>query len=435
MATEKNILDVPMSSSPSVVEDSGILLHNLSTGDPVRIPAAKFLKTEFIDLSMMTIYGGSNLARETANSYVVRQPGAYKFPLVYGCGIKNGMANPAAYTNNGGAYQADFVNHLGNKITSPFIEANANCKPASCEIVWQDYQDLIQDLELVEGGDCKYLRFQVPTVPIIGANAVVAIKDSSSNIMWSWHIWVTSEDLSVEEFTNYTGKVYKMLPVNLGWTWDTTDRLKGKCPHFQWGRKDPMPPSKAYNSTAIATLYGNKTFAATAFDTVAESIKRPHNFFIQNADNNNNWNDLTHFYNFWDANCNATGASDNVTVKTIYDPCPPGFKIPAARAFTGFTATGGYTEDATLFNVVGSFANGWKFKRNSADTIGNFFPASGYRNRESGAFTSMGSHGLCWSAGVASEAYSYYLYFYSGYVTPLNTNYRAFGFAVRPVQE
>ena len=35
----------------------------------------------------------------------------------------------------------------------------------------------------------------------------------------------------------------------------------------------------------------------------------------------------------------------------------------------------------------------------------------------------------------ASEAYSYSLYFYSGDVYPLSYNYRAYGFAVRPVQE
>ena len=59
---------------------------------------------------------------------------------------------------------------------------------------------------------------------------------------------------------------------------------------------------------------------------------------------------------------------------------------------------------------------------------------SGYRNRESGAFTNMGSNGNYWSAGVASEANSYYLNFNSGNVNPLNNNNRANGFAVRPVQ-
>ena len=122
-------------------------------------------------------------------------------------------------------------------------------------------------------------------------------------------------------------------------------------------------------------------------------------------------------------------------MKTIYDPCPVGYMLPAARAFTGFTSAGDNSSDATTFNVVGSFAQGWKFKRNSADAQGNFFPASGCRALGSGSLAGMGSGGYYWSFAGNSQAYARYLYFYSGYVHPLNNFNRSYGFSVRPCRE
>ena len=38
------------------------------------------------------------------------------------------------------------------------------------------------------------------------------------------------------------------------------------------------------------------------------------------------------------------------SVKTIYDPCPAGFKIPEEKAFTGFTTTGKKSNGQKEFN-------------------------------------------------------------------------------------
>lgn len=42
------------------------------------------------------------------------------------------------------------------------------------------------------------------------------------------------------------------------------------------------------------------------------------------------------YFNLWSINNDRTGINTPV-VKTIYDPCPVGFKIPESDAFTGFT--------------------------------------------------------------------------------------------------
>lgn len=435
-ATEKPAQSFSVTKSPSAIRGKALFVHNPNSGDPTAIDAETFLKIAFKDLSMYDPFGASLLGRSTANAYVVRTAGAYRIPLVYGNLFKNGQPNMQACTYGGGAYQARFVNHLGNEITSPFIEANAGCAPGSCAIVWSDVNNLITDLELAEGGDCKYLQFTVREVPVTNGNAVIAVRDTSGRIMWSWHIWATIDNLTPESFTNASGKTYEMMPLNLGHIWDSADRLKGRNPHFQWGRKDPIPAPASYGSGSTTPLYNNAyDFEATAADTVEQAIQRPYNFFLQYDEVSYNWNPLTHFWNFWDANCNAAGASDNESVKTIYDPSPVGFKVPPGRAFTGFTTTGSNSEDATKFNVIGSFTNGWLFKRFSGDTKGNFFAASGSRNRTSGALSLVGGSGNYWSSAAYSQAIACGLHFNSGGVSPLGNRNRAIGFSVRCVRE
>ncbi|MBR4278893.1 MAG: fimbrillin family protein, partial [Clostridia bacterium] len=122
-------------------------------------------------------------------------------------------------------------------------------------------------------------------------------------------------------------------------------------------------------------------------------------------------------------------------VKTIYDPCPVGFMLPAGRAFTGFTTTGSNSSDSTQFNVVGSWANGWSFMRNASVAQGNYFAASGYRDGGSGALTDVSSLGYYWSFAPISQANARYLLFFSGAVGPLYNSRRSYGFSVRPCRE
>ena len=400
-------------------------------------------KLPSVDLSLTDIYGNYIGTRETANCYVINTSGDYKFPLIYGNAIKDGANNTQAYISAGGQYQSGFVNMFNNPISSPYIEEDINNVISSAEVLISDEPDIISDLEIINDFPCRFVRFHVSNIPETGANAVIGVRDGNGSIAWSWHIWLWRENLATISITNYSGNTYNFLPVNLGskyddtTIYDTEPKRHIKSWYYQWGRKDPMLLPESYNSSNNHPYYGTTSFSIEpCAASVAESIKNPCTFYKKDSNYNYNWVQLNYYYNFWDATCGSTGATEKVIVKTIYDPCPRDFTVPNARVFTGFTSTGGNTNTAEQFNVIGSFANGWYFKKNENDSSGAFFPASGYRDQSSGGFSNsnVGILGYCWSAGVLNANNAYNLYFGSGHVYPLFNVHRASAFPVRPVK-
>ncbi len=82
--------------------------------------------------------------------------------------------------------------------------------------------------------------------------------------------------------------------------------------------------------------------------------------------------------NLWSMDFDGT-TDENKSVKTIYDPCPAGFKVPERNAFTGFTTTGEKTNVKKEFNVTGSYDYGWNFNNKLKNPDATFFiPAAGY---------------------------------------------------------
>jgi uncharacterized protein (TIGR02145 family) len=417
----------------------------------------KVRETENIykDLSYIDSFGNKLETMNTANCYVISEPGFYKLPLVYGNGIKNGAPNSDSYTALSGNYMIDFSNYLGNKIVSPYITTDTGKTPVSPTMLWEDASGMIGNMDISNG----YLRFSVYKIPGYGGNALIGIKDSDGIVMWSWHIWLYPDSLtpisiwnSIPESGPTGGTEYKAMPVNLGTVWLDYTKFKSVNPHYQWGRKDPIP-RPANNSNTPATLYNQQEGAFGNFGsdsdkspdkTIMNSIRMPNKFFPEYDTSNYNWmapftstggqENVGSAYNLWDAK-GTVGTGDVVTIKTIYDPCPYGWKVPNGAVFKGFTTTRGNTSTASQFNVIGGFTNGWTFKRMYDDPIGLFFPASGLRYRGSGGLFYVSSIGYYWSSASSSQASAYFLYFDAGNVLPVNYSYRAFGFSVRPFTE
>lgn len=129
----------------------------------------------------------------------------------------------------------------------------------------------------------------------------------------------------------------------------------------------------------------------------------------------------------------TNGFNDKSVVKTIYDPCPAGFHMPASNAFTGFTTNG---QNKGPMNVSGAWDYGWNFnnKISSPDAI-VYFPASGFRELTDGSMAHVGNSCYYWSAVPSSKSHGCILYFDIENVAPQDKSHRALGASVRPVSE
>ena len=389
---------------------------------------------------------GGVQVENTANCYVVGAPGYYSFPLVYGNAIKNGATNTSAYTtaNSGSNILSTFINHTGNGITDPYIANNAGCVPAKAELVWQDALSLVSDIKYNSGTNGGNISFKVDPSTIRQGNAVIAIKDVNDQILWSWHIWVTDEEIkNTIAVTNRQNVTYNLMSVNLGWCDSNTTSYAGRSckvkftageksqeitlkqasnsittggnsPFYQWGRKDPFLPSDGL-ADANKTWYdkaGNASTLNPATEDFSTGIPCIKNYILKPNVMQSNASGDALYQNLWSADNNVYTANDNLVVKTIYDPSPVGFKLPASNAFTGFTKRSGTMYNPAQINGTwDDSSKGWRFYTNSVKDKTIFFPASGRYNYSSGVLRAVGSGGWYWLAVPGNQTNGYILGF------------------------
>ena len=308
---------------------------------------------------------GGTEARNTANCYIVNAPGNYSLPLVYGNAIKNGTANESSYRYDGGLYSTLSIcqNHLGAAITDPYIYNNANCTPDNAIIIWQDSPGILSNVTL--DSDRKNILFRVNPETINQGNALIAVRNSANEIMWSWHIWVTdyimgSDNVSIP---TSTGEVVEFCTTAIGLsdkytigyarrsaklmvtqteTGESivvdivqpayTKTIWWNAPYYVPLRKDPFVPwcgDTSRSTKANKTYYNNDGTASTEDLTcevwsddeyIRNSILKPDTYTTSS----------TIYHNLWNNSYDRTPAESsqmNVT-KTIYDPCPAGYTMP-----------------------------------------------------------------------------------------------------------
>ena len=408
---------------------------------------------------------GGDVVENTANCYVISAAGYYRLPLVYGNAITNKVANQSAYktSNTGTDILSHFKDHNGVVITDPWItETNGGTnKPNGAKLVWADETGLVESLGI--SADGKFLQFRVPKNKIKTGNAVIAATKDGV-VVWSWHLWFTEANvLKTTKVTNFQKKDYHFTNENLGWKytkWETTTysaprKVKVKIRQleknggnykestititqnngalragyntlYQFGRKDAFPGTDD-NLEGTFTKNGGDNMS------IRNGIQHPGTLYTHGS----TWYSVYNQYNLWSMENTTTGFNDNAVVKTIYDPCPAGFKMPASNAFTGFTTTGGNTKTKSQFNINGEWESGFHFNNKiSSPDATVYFPASGYRNSKDGSLFGMGYFGYYRSAVPSKDAgYGCYLHFHLGEVLPQKSDLRSDVFSVRPVRD
>lgn len=268
----------------------------------------------------------------TANSYIVSNPGVYSFD--------------ASVKGNG-------------------MGSDAYLSPASAELLWAE--SLLVVTNVIYDEASKKIKF---TTTGSEGNAVIAAKDGDGNIIWSWHIWCT--DQPAEHI--YANNAGTLMDRNLGAVSATPGDPGALGLYYQWGRKDPFVGSAAigvYTPKKTTYKWPGKVESNESRGTIEYSIEHPTTYIAGNTDwlyisssGNNRWNHS----------------------KTIYDPCPPGWRVPDESVWmnAGLTYGSFDTSNKGLTFTGGVDNNAW-------------YPASGYLEYYYPTVTNIGSYGYYWS--------------------------------------
>ncbi len=299
-----------------------------------------------IDLSTYTDLS----AEGTANCYLVKAAGKYKFKAVKG--------------------NSDVT--VGNV--------------KKTEVLWAsfgtDVMPNVGDLIATTGYKNGYVYFSTPE-NFKNGNASIAVRNSKDVILWSWHIWCSEEGWTDQVYANNAGT---MMDRNLGATSATPGDIGAFGLLYQWGRKDPFLGSCALSGTTLAASTGTWTTIKSS-QTVDYAEENPMTYI---GDASGEW-------------CTGTGAKESdytkrwmESKKTMYDPCPVGYRVPDGGK-NGFWATANVksTGDLTNCGIYWTLADG---------ETAAWYPAVGYReNYHSEALTDVGTYGWYWSASPDSE--------------------------------
>ena len=408
---------------------------------------------------------GGDAIQNTANSYLISAPGYYRIPLVYGNAVKGGTTNESSYktAHTGTDVLSNFKDHLGNDITTPYINVQNASNPATqASIVWMDQKDLVDGLTVTNNGDKSFVNFHVSAANIKNGNAVIAVKSADGTIMWSWHLWFDHSDaLSTIACTNHEGDNFKITKNILGYTlykWKSTSyesprvaRMKieqevgngakksayitiTQSPYaereystalYQFGRKDAFPGTNTLYESTFVENGGNNI-------SIVNAIQNPGTFYTDG----NKWGTEYKYFNLWSMQTTSQGDASKTLVKTVYDPCPVGFTMPPLKTFSGATTTGITNTNNKDINALGNWDQGWHFyAKDSSSPSTVYYPAIGSRTARAGSLYGVKDRGYYWVGVPSSTTAGSNLDITNTKVIPANNLNRAVGCSIRPVAE
>lgn len=234
-----------------------------------------------------------------------------------------------------------------------FHTSTTNIEPYSARLIWETSRGLVTNVELIHG----YVRFKVKYTGTGNTtekgNAVIGVYDKNNKLIWSWHIWVTDTPSEVE-MSGYT-----FLDRNLGATvarpGNAAEALQSYGLYYQWGRKDPTmyPPTSDYPIKSLLTSsyynYASQEINSSEVrqnvsPSLEDAVKYPQYIILPTSGTGGNYS-----YNWmYDNLTNLWGYSGGTVTKTIYDPCPFGYRVSgnelkeAADAIRGSATKNGY---------------------------------------------------------------------------------------------
>lgn len=282
-----------------------------------------------------SITNATSLADQQANCYVINAAGAYKFPALKG------------------------------------NSSDAAGEVFDVELVWETYSNAedVTANSVIEAVDFEdnWVYFKTPATLKPG-NALIAAKNAEGKIIWSWHIWIPSTAFTAVDAGIHSSAVMSR---NLGALVDTQAGeamidVASIGMFYQWGRKDPFPGPSVINEDYVG--FGKVAGTAPSYDkvqlTITESIQKP-TLLARGGYTDGSLTDPN-----WCPNPDAELWGDSGS-KSIYDPCPAGYRIPKREESYALWTKSDFTTQA-----------GWSYNPTYHwFTVGNpavVFPVAGY---------------------------------------------------------
>ena len=301
---------------------------------------------------------------------------------------------------------------------------------ASAEVLWETFGtsttpskgDLIQSAEYRDGK----IYFKTADSYREG-NAVIAAKDASGTILWSWHIWLTDQPAE-QVYYNNAGT---MMDRNLGATSATPGDVGALGLLYQWGRKDPFLGSSSISSNveAKSTITWPEAVDLSSSDnTLKYSVENPTAFITYVI--NSNW------YYTVDTGIDNDLWTSIESKKSVYDPCPIGWRVINGGDEGVWAKAFGSSSSVSL--AYDKANEGVNFAGKLGSDINIWYPAAGDRMGASGKLVAVGLNGIYWSAyprvnsnGMCAMAF----YSYDNKPVEFGNSLRADAHSVRCVKE
>ena len=186
----------------------------------------------------------------------------------------------------------------------------------TAEVLWETAQNTVENLAYDHTAN---KIFFTKTAGAKG-NAVIALKDYNGNLLWSCHLWATSQDVKEILLVGVT-----FLDRNIGAVANTAPvaaENDAAGMFYQWGRKDPFPaPSKMNEANGVlSTVYPAGAIELQTKQSgvsLETAILNPTVYYWGNDNvGTEDWSSVQND-GYW-----------NTASKTDYDPCPYGYVVP-----------------------------------------------------------------------------------------------------------
>lgn len=348
------------------------------------------------------LFRGFYTGRDSASAWLLTEETSYSFTATGDCGIyalyhaaedlsAAGTANCYIAPKRQSGYKFD-AHVTGNGRASTGITPD-NLYGTRAKVIWETGPTrgaVIRAVHCLNSEIC----FTTGTAP---GNALIGLFDERDNCLWSWHIWAAdyAPEATAQDYTGGRTFMDRNLGALSAAGSDVTSR--GLC--YQWGRKDPFAYPAAEGGSAQYPLVYGEGFSYDCTDpmsgygemTVEYAAAHPWTFMggVLTGDDRDDdapdWLSPQH-PNLWGNASTATALADTGE-KSIYDPCPPGWRVPDRRAFA----------EADLRSA--SAAPGYRLLYFSAASATALYPLGGHR--DAGGFTDNGKSGYVWTNAPA----------------------------------